>query len=288
MHAIAPTQMETAHARARENRRVQFWELPYGMAGLYAELPAPDAVTVWNTLNLIARRPPKVHTSPESSDTESSGPADLARPGIEARRADALVELAQRFLAAPNAPTPQGRPAELQVSIDLPTLLGVRQDGIAELIGYGPIPMSIARELAGDAHWRRLVTDPIDGHLLDYDTTTYTPPRRLRDYVMARDRTCRMIGCRTPAHRTDLEHTIAHRTEPNPGSGSGSGPGSDPTETAATTGGSTSAANLGALCRRHHRLKTLGHWHLTSHPDGSATWTTPTGHTYQVTSGSSP
>ena len=36
-----------------------------------------------------------------------------------------------------------------------------------------------------------------------------------------------------------------------------------------------------ALCRHHHRLKTFAPgWHVHQHPDGTLTWTTPTGHTY--------
>lgn len=37
--------------------------------------------------------------------------------------------------------------------------------------------------------------------------------------------------------------------------------------------GNTCSANMGALCRRHHRAKTHADWQLHSHPDGSATWT---------------
>jgi hypothetical protein len=34
---------------------------------------------------------------------------------------------------------------------------------------------------------------------------------------------------------------------------------------------------LGALCRRHHRLKTHNGWKVVSHTDGSCTWTSPLG-----------
>ena len=37
--------------------------------------------------------------------------------------------------------------------------------------------------------------------------------------------------------------------------------------------------NLGPLCRRHHRVKQEG-WTKTRHPDGSLTWTSPTGRTF--------
>jgi hypothetical protein len=49
--------------------------------------------------------------------------------------------------------------------IDLPTLLGLA-DHPGEIPGYGIIPAGLARQLAADGTWRRLVTDPQTGHLI--------------------------------------------------------------------------------------------------------------------------
>ncbi|MDQ2877383.1 MAG: hypothetical protein M3Y33_22280, partial [Actinomycetota bacterium] len=38
-------------------------------------------------------------------------------------------------------------------------------------------------------------------------TASYRPPPRLRDYVVARDLTCRFPFCGQPAWRGDLDHT---------------------------------------------------------------------------------
>ena len=47
-------------------------------------------------------------------------------------------------------------------------------------------------------------------------------------------------------------------------------------------GGSTSPDNLGALCVRHHQLKTHAGWQIThSRPDGSCEWTSPHGRVYE-------
>ncbi len=43
--------------------------------------------------------------------------------------------------------------------------------------------------------------------------------------------------------------------------------------------GPTNEDNLQPLCHKHHHLKHQPGWHLTRNPDGSYTWTTPTGHT---------
>lgn len=49
------------------------------------------------------------------------------------------------------------------------------------------------------------------------------------------------------------------------------------------TGGTTTGANLKALCRKHHLLKTFGQWTELQEPDGTVIWTSPTGHRYATT-----
>ena len=67
-----------------------------------------------------------------------------------------------------------GKPL-VQVVIPYSTLAGADEQP-AELVGHGPIPASLARETAADGVWRRLVTDPLSGSLLDDGRTTYLPP----------------------------------------------------------------------------------------------------------------
>lgn len=128
-----------------------------------------------------------------------------------------------------------------------------------ELTGYGPIPASLARALAADGEWRRLVTDPLTSSLLDYGRTTNVPPAALVDFIVARDGTCRLPRCHLPAYSCDLDHEVPW-----------------------DEGGSTDPANVGALCRRHHRLKTHTSWKLVRHPDASVTWTSPSGMVHTV------
>ena len=168
--------------------------------------------------------------------------------------------------------------AIVHLTIDLPTLLGL-QDNPAHLAGYGTLPAPLARDLAASNPWRRLITEPITGHLLDAGRTTYRPPTALADYIRARDKTCRFPGCTRSAWKTDTEHRIPY-----------------------SQGGRTDRNNLTALCKKHHRLKHQG-WtyqfitnnHNTSkHSDpnpNTATgyceaqqirWTSPTGHKYDT------
>jgi Domain of unknown function (DUF222) len=85
----------------------------------------------------------------------------------------------------------------------------------------------------------------------------YQPPPRIREHVTARDRTCRGPNCGQPAWRADLDHT-----------------------TPFDQGGPTCPCNLGALCRRHHRLKQHPGWTITQPQPGVFSWTTPAGRTY--------
>ena len=180
--------------------------------------------------------------------------ANLEPLTLDQLRADALATIAEQFLSnSSDQNLAHGRPVTLNLTLDLPTFLGLNENpGI--LAGYGEIPASVARTLAGDAKWRRFITDPISGNLLDYGRLTYEPPQALVDFIVARDRRCRFPGCRQPARVCDIDHAIPWEE-----------------------GGRTSHENLGLLCRRHHRMKTHGGWKLLSHPDGSCDWTSPEG-----------
>jgi hypothetical protein len=123
----------------------------------------------------------------------------------------------------------------------------------------------LAHRLAGDAEWRRLLTDPESGFVRDYGTTRYRPPAALADFVRARDGRCYEPGCSIRAGDCDLDHL---RNSP-----AGPSPRPDP-------GGATADWNLAAGCRTAHRIKAMPGWHVTTPSPGSYTWTTPTGHTY--------
>jgi hypothetical protein len=145
------------------------------------------------------------------------------------------------------------------VTVGLTTLLGLDQLP-GELAGYGPIPADQARELAAQGTWRRLLTDPVTGALLDYGTSRYTPPAHLAAHVVARDQTCVFPGCRVRADRCDLDHRVPFDADGGTGA--------------------TSDVNLSALCRPHHRLKQQPGWRLAGYADGTLAWRTPTGHRY--------
>lgn len=108
------------------------------------------------------------------------------------------------------------RQADIRVHVALSTLLGL-DERPAEIAGYGPVDAAQARSLAVGGTWRRIVTDPLSGAVLDVGRTRYRPPQDLVDHIEERDRCCARPGCTRPARSCDLDHTIAF----GPVSGSG-------------------------------------------------------------------
>ena len=243
---IAPETFEDTVARARDTRRVSCYNDSDGMSTVVAILPAADAQVVMNAIESFIRL-----ANANIENTDGSVGTKDAR-STDMKRADALTAIAAASLSQ-SPVTPHRRPISINVTIDLPTLLGLAENP-GQLAGYGAIPASVARELASDGKWKRFITDPQTGSLLDYGRESYEPPQALKDFLIARDRTCRFPGCRRSAALSDLDHAQSW-----------------------DEGGSTSVENLGALCRRHHRLKTHDGWSVTSNPDGSCTWTSPLG-----------
>jgi Domain of unknown function (DUF222) len=201
-----------------------------GMAKVYAVVPAEKAVAIALRVDKIARQ------SKTPDDTRT----------MDQRRADVVCDLLL------------GKPSDVRVElrVTVPVSMVMRlDDQPGELAGYGPIDTDTARELAGDATWRRLLTDE-RGTLLDVGRCTYRPPAALRDFVQARDKTCVFPGCSMPAHRADIDHTIAFPTGP------------------------TDAGNLGVMCRAHHRLKQDPRWSVSQPTPGTFVWTSPSKRTY--------
>jgi hypothetical protein len=89
--------------------------------------------------------------------------------------------------------------------IDLPTLLGLAEHP-GEIPGYGIIPAPLARQLAADGTWRRLVADPQTGHLIDCGRTRYRPTQQPTDYLLARERASAFPGSTVPSVRCDIDH----------------------------------------------------------------------------------
>ena len=240
----SPEEFEETVSKATSLRRVSCYNDPDGMSTVVAILPAADAQIVMNSIEAFILR------ADQLSHTQSKD-ENLTK---DMQRADALSSICAQFLSQlDDVVTPHRRPLTINVTVDLPTLLGLAENP-GQLAGYGPIPAAVARELASDGRWKRFITEPQTGNLLDFGRESYEPPQQLKDFLIARDRTCRFPGCRRSALLSDLDHAESWES-----------------------GGRTSAENIGALCRRHHRLKTHDGWTIESFADGSCIWRSPLG-----------
>ncbi len=240
------------HEKAVKARAVRKQALPDGMAGIWFTHTADVIETVWVAVNGLA----------DASKTPAQAGGD--ERSAEARRADAMAAVFRAILdngvdltgrALPNR---QRQRPNIEVLVPITTLLGVRDDP-AELVGYGPIPPSMAKRLAGEGAWRRLLTDPATGTVLEASTTRHDPPAQVSETVIARDRTCRWRGCRMPARRCDRDHGVKYEHT-----------------------GRTRLGDLCCLCEFHHRIKDneASGWRMRQLDGGVIEWTSPTGHTY--------
>lgn len=248
---VEPAEAERRHAAAQDGRRVCHPRvLPHGMAGIWAVLPAQDAAMVDGTLDAAAR------AARAAGDPRT----------IDQLRADGLVDLvtgAGNGCATGTGRNVSGPTVRVDVLVPLSALIGV-DDSPGELAGYGAITSEQARALAAGGVWRRLVTDPLSGAVLDVGRTRYRPPAALRDHVVARDRTCARPGCVVPAERADLDHTVPFH---------------------GARGGPTAHHNLSPLCASDHAVKSLGLGRLEQPEPGVLVWTSATGQRIRVVPG---
>ncbi|MEI2786379.1 MAG: DUF222 domain-containing protein [Candidatus Nanopelagicales bacterium] len=133
----------------------------------------------------------------------------------------------------------------------VPVAVIMTDDG-AEIEGYGPIADAHADELL-----RRLeLPSAIIRLTMPQLQAGYLPTLKMRRYVQTRDRHCRFPGCRRPARNCDLDHIVPWPAGP------------------------TDVANLQALCRYHHRIKTHSRWRVERGPNNTTTWISPRGKRY--------
>ncbi len=241
-----PDSIEARAVAAAAERHVRITPERDGMAWLGAYLPAATAASVDAQLDDRAG---------ELASTEGE------RRTMAQLRADVFADLltGRALPDASTSETSRRRGIRPTVTVTVPamTLLG-RGDEPAELEGYGPIPVDVARELAGAApSWKRLLTHPESGAVLSVGRERYAVPPDLRAWLRVRDGTCRFPGCTRSASGCEVDHTVDW-----------------------AVGGETRHDNLAHLCARHHHLKHEGGWRVGPAPGGALRWRSPTGREY--------
>jgi hypothetical protein len=158
----------------------------------------------------------------------------------EQRYADALVELATG-----------GRPATVQVTASLETLMGVAGAAAGEMEFSVPLSSQTVRRIACDSSVTRIVLDQ-DSVVVDMGRSKRVIANSLRTALKVRDGHCRWPGCERTASWCDGHHVV-HWAD----------------------GGPTDLENLVLLCRRHHRMVHEGGWQV-MRVDGVVTTVAPT------------
>ena len=204
------------------------------------DVPLPSLEDCQNHLHVSAETSPCNHawatTSSAAHATDTRTPESPAAaalkltgdlPTLSARRADALIVLAESFLKHGAAAMNGGDRHQIVVHIDECTL----KDGAAGRCEFddGPaMPVETARRLSCDASLVKIVEDE-RGEPLDVGRKTRTIPPALRRALNSRDKGCVFPGC---THKRYVDgHHIHHWAE----------------------GGETKLSNLVSLCRFHHR-----------------------------------
>ena len=127
------------------------------------------------------------------------------------------------------------------------------------LVGGGAIPTPLLAELIRGGAKVVPVVHAGDGRA----ESGYRPSAALERFIRCRDMTCRFPGCDRPAEFCDVDHAVPWPLGP------------------------THPSNLRCLCRKHHLLKTFWTaWSDQQRPDGTITWTAPSGQIYVTRPGS--
>jgi hypothetical protein len=145
---------------------------------------------------------------------------------LEQRWADALVELAVG-----------NRPANIQVTSSVETLMGLLGSAAAEMEFSLPISARTVERLACDCSLTRILMQ--ESVAIDVGRSKRVVSGPARKALAARDGHCRWPGCERPASWSAAHHVV-HWVH----------------------GGSTDLDNLVLLCHRHHWMVHEGGWQL--------------------------
>lgn len=235
--AVIETDPDAAKVRgeqARKSKNVSLIPRRDGMADLLANLPAEQAVACFSSLDDHARA--------RRADGDARSIAHLM--------CDTLVE---RVTGLSRANQP---PVRVDVAVSAGLLGGDRSPVL--LRGYGPIVPDVLEDLVAgpDSIVRRLVTDPIDDHLLTIDSKQRFFRGELRDLLFTAHPRCSAPGCDRPSK--ECEHIIRF-----------------------ADGGTTTAINGVGECQAHNLARERPGFDLKPGPNGPV-WHTPSGGTYST------
>ncbi len=220
-----------------EDRYVEIGPADPGLAGICAQLHATDGAALDRKLDALAAT--VCRDDPHTRAQRRADALGALAAGLDVLRCDC---------GAPDCAAAQRRPDTDVVIHVLAEETAVKGDSraLGYLPGFGLVPSTVLRDLAGVAKIKPLLTPqacPESG---------YQPSVALAEFVRFRDLTCRFPGCDKPAEVCDINHTVPFPLGP------------------------THPSNLKLLCRYHHLLRTSytgrKRWHDRQLTDGTRKW----------------
>jgi len=235
-------ELQAANARYASRSLDSFYD-DDGCLVLKARLPAELGELVLNALDYAMAHDDSIDravggTEPGAADRRHDTRTFRAIPNFAARRADALLAVAEHYVGRPPASEqPAAASADryqVVVHVSAEALRGVPAGTSADIdrscLERGPgVPAETSRRLACDGAIVPLIDDA-DGQPLSIGRKSRSIPSAIRRALRARDAGCRFPGCINRYHLDG--HHIRHWAD----------------------GGETSLDNLLQLCRHHHRL----------------------------------
>ena len=215
-HAQDPRGYAADEAEAVEARTLEIKSGGHGWVSFKGFFDSAGAAAVRKALEPLARR---------------AGKDDKRER--DRRLADALVQLATG-----------GKPAQLQVTASIETLMGLAGAPAAEMEFSLPISATTVERMACDCSVVRVLLGA-DSAVIDVGRSTPKVSPSMKRALKARDGHCRWPGCDRPASWSDAHH-LFHWIK----------------------GGAAALDNLVLLCYHHHRKVHEGGWQIVTCDDG--------------------
>lgn len=257
---LDPVPAAVRHARGMADRRVVVEDADDGMSWLMALIPTVQAVAIRRRLTSAAKHAQKDRREGRTRDQVR---ADLCSDWLRGVGTDKAVKTTVvvtvpvgLLTGTDTGSTGTGTGSAGSAAVGPVAGNPVADAIVPQLVGHGPIDPVTARQAFLDAPaFRRVITDPVHGVVLEMDRRRYRPTKAQRDWLVLQHGTCARDGCDRLALDSDLDHDQpwAH-------------------------GGRTDISNLRPLCpadhTRRHRTRTI----YRTRPDRTVQAITPTGH----------
>lgn len=262
---LDPTPPAHRHVRGMADRRVVVEDAGDGMSWLMALIPTVKATAIKRRLTSTAKHLQKDRREGRTRDQVRAdllcdwmlgvGTATAVKTTVFVTVPVGLLTGESVATAPSTAFTPAAEIAPKNVAGATFAGNPVASATEAQLVGHGPIDAATARQAFLDATgFRRVITDPVRGVILNMDRRTYRPTKAQRDWLILQHGTCARDGCDRLALDADLDH-----------------------ERAWAHGGATDVGNLRPLCPadhvRRHRTRIV----YRPREEGTVQVTTPTG-----------